>query len=61
MCAQCMAGAATAMTAATGARAWLAAKAPSRLSERKLNFLLRGVLALGVIGAMAIGSSAAAA
>jgi hypothetical protein len=57
MCAQCMAGAATAMTAATGARAWLAAKAPSRLSERRLKLLQRGALVLGVIGTAALGGS----
>jgi hypothetical protein len=56
MCAQCMAGAATAMTAATGARAWLAAKAPGRLSDGQLRLLLRAVLALGVLGAVALGS-----
>jgi hypothetical protein len=54
-----MAGAATAMTAATGARALLAAKSPPRLSERQLRFLLRGLIALGVVGATLLGGASA--
>jgi len=56
MCAQCMAGAATAMTAATGARAWIAAKGGARLTQRRLRFVTRGLLGLAVVAAAFVGA-----
>jgi hypothetical protein len=51
MCAQCMAGAATAGAAATGLRAWLATRSGAWLPPRLRRVLLTGTLALGLAGA----------
>jgi hypothetical protein len=55
MCVQCIAGAMTAGAAATGARAWLAAKAGPWMTPRRTRALTAalitgGVLAAGVVG-----------
>ena len=58
MCAQCMAGATTAMAGATGARAFIAARYADVMTPRRLAFVTRGLLALAVLAA-AFGGSAA--
>jgi hypothetical protein len=55
MCAQCMATAATATAAATGIRAWAAARSPSWLTARRRRVLTAALLATAVLAA-AIGS-----
>jgi hypothetical protein len=55
MCAQCMATAATATAAATGVRAWAAARSPRWLTERRLRALTVALIAIAVTAA-AIGS-----
>jgi hypothetical protein len=55
MCMQCIAGAMTAGVAATGARAWLAARAgawltPGRKRAMTGVLVVGGVLAAGVVG-----------
>jgi hypothetical protein len=56
MCAQCMATAATATAAATGVRAWAAARSPVWLTPRRLRLLTFALLATAVLAA-AIGSN----
>ncbi|MEX2196815.1 MAG: hypothetical protein WD844_16175 [Thermoleophilaceae bacterium] len=51
MCAQCMAAAATTAAAATGIRAWLAARKPGWLTPARLRSVSAGLLATAVIGA----------
>jgi hypothetical protein len=52
MCAQCAAtGAVTATAAATGARVWIAAKAPAWLTPRRKGALSAVVVACGVLAA----------
>jgi|Tabmets5t2r1_1033131.scaffolds.fasta_scaffold23758_2 hypothetical protein len=51
MCAQCMATAATATAAATGVRAWAAARSPAWLTERRLRGLTVVLLAIAVVAA----------
>jgi hypothetical protein len=51
MCAQCMATAATATAAATGVRAWAAARSPAWLTERRLRALSAALLAIAVMAA----------
>lgn len=51
MCAQCMAAAATTAAAATGIRAWLAARRPDWLGARRLRRISAGLLAGAVVGA----------
>jgi hypothetical protein len=51
MCMQCMAGAMTAGAAATGTRAYVAARRPSWLSSVRLKRLTVCLLVVGVIGA----------
>lgn len=52
MCAQCAAtGAVTATAAATGARVWLAAKAPAWLTARRKGVLSGVIVAGGVLAA----------
>lgn len=51
MCAQCMAAAATTAAAATGIRAWLAARRPDWLTPARLRRLSAGLLAAAVVGA----------
>jgi hypothetical protein len=55
MCAQCMATAATATAAATGVRAWAAARSPAWLTPGRLRALTVTLIALAVTAA-AIGS-----
>ena len=55
MCAQCMATAATATAAATGVRAWAAARSPSWLTPRRLRTLTVALFAAAVCVA-AVGS-----
>jgi hypothetical protein len=55
MCAQCMATAATATAAATGVRAWAAARSPAWLSPRRLRGLTVALIVVAVTAA-AIGS-----
>ena len=57
MCAQCVLGAAAAATTATGARAWLAARAPSWLTPRRKKAFTAVLIAGGVITAGLIGPS----
>lgn len=49
MCAQCMAAAATAGAAATGARVWLASRSPAWLTQRRLRVATGVLLASGVL------------
>jgi hypothetical protein len=56
MCAQCMATAATATAAATGLRAWAAARSPSWLTAGRLKLLTGALLATAVLAA-AIGTN----
>lgn len=51
MCAQCMAAAATTAAAATGIRAWLAARSPGWLTPVRLRRVSAGLLTAAVIGA----------
>ena len=51
MCMQCMAGAMTAGAAATGTRAYVAARRPSWLSPLMLKRLTACLLVAGVLGA----------
>jgi hypothetical protein len=51
MCAQCMATAATATAAATGVRAWAAARNPRWLTERRLKALTVALLSIAVLAA----------
>jgi hypothetical protein len=51
MCAQCMATAATATAAATGVRAWAAARSPEWLTERRLRALTVVLLTIAVLAA----------
>jgi hypothetical protein len=55
MCAQCMATAATATAAASGVRAWAAARRPGWLTEPRLRALTIALIAIAVTAA-AIGS-----
>jgi hypothetical protein len=55
MCVQCWAGAMTAGAAATGTRAWLAARFPNLLTPRRKKALTGVLLAAGVLAAGAIG------
>jgi hypothetical protein len=55
MCAQCMATAATATAAATGVRAWAAARSPAWLTPRRLRALTIALMAIAVAVA-AVGS-----
>jgi hypothetical protein len=59
MCAQCMATAATATAAATGVRAWAAARSPAWLTAGRLRALTVALIAIAVTAA-AIGSGGAA-
>ena len=56
MCAQCMATAATATAAATGVRAWAAARSPAWLTPRRLRALTLTLLTLAGLAA-AVGSN----
>jgi hypothetical protein len=56
MCAQCMATAATATAAATGVRAWAAARSPAWLTAGRLRALTVALLAIAVAAA-GIGSN----
>lgn len=58
MCAQCMAGAATAGADATGARVWIAGHSRAWLTARRRAFLMRAVMVAGVLAAGLIGPSA---
>jgi hypothetical protein len=51
MCAQCMATAATATAAATGVRAWAAARSPSWMTPARLKALTVALLAVAVVAA----------
>jgi hypothetical protein len=51
MCAQCMATAATATAAATGLRAWAAARSPAWLTQRRLRALTAALLTVAVLAA----------
>jgi hypothetical protein len=51
MCAQCMATAAVAVGAASGLRAWLAARQPAWLTARRLRAATIGLLAVALIAA----------
>jgi hypothetical protein len=55
MCAQCMATAATATAAASGVRAWAAARSPDWLTEGRLRALTIALIAIAVTAA-AIGA-----
>jgi hypothetical protein len=55
MCAQCMATAATATAAATGVRAWAAARSPAWLTPRRLKALTIALIATALTVA-AVGS-----
>lgn len=55
MCAQCMATAATATAAATGVRAWAAARSPEWLTARRLRALTIALFAIALTAA-AVGS-----
>jgi hypothetical protein len=55
MCAQCMATAATAGAAATGLRAWAAARRPAWLTDGRLRALTAALIAIAV-AATAVGS-----
>lgn len=57
MCLQCMAGAMTAATGATGMRAWLVARAPGWLTSRRKRLLTRALLAAGVLACGLVGPS----
>jgi hypothetical protein len=51
MCAQCMAGAATAAAAASGIRAYVAARRPSWLTPARLRRASGALIAVAVVGA----------
>jgi hypothetical protein len=51
MCAQCMAAAATTAAAATGIRAYLAARRPAWLTALRLRRISAGLLSAAVVGA----------
>jgi hypothetical protein len=51
MCAQCMATAATATAAATGVRAWAAARGPAWLTAGRLRVLTVVLIAIAVVAA----------
>jgi hypothetical protein len=55
MCAQCMATAATATAAATGVRAWAAARSPAWLTAGRLRALTVTLIAIAMTAA-AVGS-----
>ena len=57
MCMQCMAGAMAAGAGATGLRAWVVARAPRWLTQRRRTVLTRAMLVAGVLGAGLVGSS----
>ncbi|MCU0258000.1 MAG: hypothetical protein MUC84_07145 [Solirubrobacteraceae bacterium] len=58
MCMQCMAGAMTAGAAATGMRAWLAARAPRVLTPRRMRAATVALLgAAFVLAATALGGA----
>lgn len=59
MCMQCMVGAMSAGATATGARAWLVARAPLWLTPARKRCLTYVLLALGVLAAGVVGPSAA--
>lgn len=59
MCMQCMAGAMAAGAGATGMRAWLVARAPAWLTDRRRRLATRGLLVAGLLAAGAIGPSPA--
>jgi hypothetical protein len=51
MCMQCMAAAMTTGAAATGGRAWLAARSPSWMTPRRLKAATAAILTIGVLAA----------
>lgn len=51
MCMQCMASAMAAGAAATGMRAWLAARSPRWLTPRRLKGATAAILTVGVLAA----------
>jgi hypothetical protein len=51
MCAQCMSTAAVAVGAAGGLRAWLAARQPGWLTDRRLRAATAALLSLAVLAA----------
>jgi hypothetical protein len=51
MCMQCMATAVTVGAAATGIRAWLAARSPSWMTPRRLKAATAVILTVGVLAA----------
>jgi hypothetical protein len=58
MCAQCMAGAATAGAAATGLRTWIFAWAGAWLTPRRRVYLTRALVAAGLVAAALVGPTA---
>jgi hypothetical protein len=58
MCMQCVAGAMTAGAAATGARAWLVARAGAWLTPRRKVLLAWVLVPVAVVGAALIGPAA---
>jgi hypothetical protein len=59
MCAQCMAGAAAAVSGATGLRVWLASRRPSWLTERGLQRVTVALALSAILVAGALGSNGA--
>lgn len=57
MCMQCMAGAMTAGAAATGARTWLVALAPTWLTAARRRTATRALVVAGVLASGLIGPS----
>ena len=56
MCAQCMMGATTAVASATGIRVWLASKAFTWLTPRRMRFAT-GLLAVAAVLGSSVGLS----
>lgn len=59
MCAQCMMGAMSVATGATGLRAWLMARSPAWLTPARRKHVSRALIALGVLACGLVGPSAA--
>jgi hypothetical protein len=49
MCAQCMAGAATAVAGASGIRAFVAARRPAWMTQRRLRLTTAGLMTAAVL------------
>jgi hypothetical protein len=56
MCMQCVTSATTAVTAATGLRAWLVARQPQWLTPRRKHRLSAALIAGAVLAAGAVGA-----